>query len=249
MLTDFLVFFGTLLALLVLERAVHRSLQELMLLATADQHRATALYSLVLLPGVVLHEASHAAAALLLGVRVRKVSLLPKRQSNGIQLGFVEINRTNTLRTSIIGAAPLAAGLLALMLIGWFVFDFGKLVEAMGNGNVQRFLDTLVSIVRAPDAVLWFYVVFAVANTMMPSPSDKQGWPPVLIALAIAGVIVLLVGGMDVVRAISPFARATMRWLTAAFVITAFVDVLVVLVLWLAARAVERVSGRRLNYK
>src|SRR5262245_20568302 len=98
----FLLCFG---AVLVLERFVHRRLQEFFLLITGHMESATLFYSLVLLPGVALHEVSHAFMALVLGVKVRKLSLWPQRQRSGVvRLGYVEVLRSDNLRSSLIGA-------------------------------------------------------------------------------------------------------------------------------------------------
>lgn len=248
MLSNFLAFLAVFILVLMFERLIHRALQEVFLLLTADSYRATALYSIVLLPGVALHEASHALMAVVLGVKVRKFSLFPRKQNGGIQLGMVEINNTDAWRSSLIGAAPMLVGILALMLIGWFVFDFGQMRAALTTGQPDTFLDALLALLRTPDAFLWFYAVFAIANTMMPSPSDRQAWPSVILVMALVGGAVLFIGRMDLVRAISPFASDGLRWLLAAFVITAFIDVLVILALAAFRIFVERVSGRRLRY-
>lgn len=248
MLSNFLAFLAVFTLVLLLERVIHRALQEVMLLITADSYRATALYSIVLLPGVALHEASHALMAVVLGVKVRKFSLFPRKQNGGIQLGMVEINNTDAWRSSLIGAAPMLTGILTLMLIGWFVFDFGQMRAAITTGEFTGFLDALLAVLRTPDAFLWFYVVFAIANTMMPSPSDRQAWPSVILVMALVGAAVLFIGRMDLVRVISPFASDGLRWLLAAFVITAFIDVLVIAALITFKFFVERVSGRRLRY-
>lgn len=247
-LSNFLAFLAVFVLVLLLERVIHRALQEVMLLITADSYRATALYSLVLLPGVALHETSHALMAVLLGVKVRKFSLFPRKQGGGIQLGMVEINATDAWRSSLIGAAPMLTGIIALMLIGWYVFNFGQIRAAINTGQVNGFVEALLAIVRTPDAFLWFYAVFAIANTMMPSPSDRQAWPSVILVMALVGAMVFIIGGMTLIRAVSPVATDGLRWLMAAFAITAFIDVIVIAALFLFRALVERVSGRRLRY-
>lgn len=248
MLSDFLAFLAVFVIVLLFERVIHRALQEVMLLITADSYRATALYSLVLLPGVALHETSHALMAVVLGVKVRKFSLFPRKQGDGIQLGMVEINATDAVRSSIIGAAPMFAGIIALMLIGWQVFNFGQIRAAITTGQVNGFLEALLAIARAPDAFLWFYAVFAIANTMMPSPSDRQAWPSVILVMGFVGAVVFFIGGMDLVNFITPAVRDGLRWLLTAFAITAFIDLIVIIALALFRALVERVSGRRLRY-
>ncbi|BCX05451.1 MAG: hypothetical protein KatS3mg053_3389 [Candidatus Roseilinea sp.] len=250
MLLTFLLFLIAFGAVLVLERFVHRRLQEVFLLLTGHIEAATLLYSLVLLPGVALHEVSHAVMAALLGVRVRRLSLRPERQRNGVvRLGYVEVLRSDALRTSLIGAAPLFSGIAALILIGALVFDLGSMQLALADGSTQGVIDRLLALPRATDSWLWIYIVFAIANSMMPSSSDTQSWPPVIGFIAIFGAALLLVGGTGLISAVAPFAQDAARWLTAAFALTAFIDLVVIAALVLLARSIALLTGRRVEFK
>jgi hypothetical protein len=250
MLLTFLIFLLSFGAVLVLERHVHRRLQEVFLLITGHQETATQFYSFVLLPGVALHELSHAAMAVILGVRVRKFSLRPARQRGGtVRLGYVEVLRSDALRTSLIGAAPLFAGVIALIAIGLVVFNLGAMTAALSSEDAGNFAEQLLSILRAPDVWIWVYVVFAVANSMMPSSSDTQAWPPVIGFMALICAGLLIVGGTDLISALSPIALYLFRWLTAAFAITAFVDVIVIAVLYVLAKIIGAISGRSVEFK
>ena len=242
----FLIAFG---ALLVFERVAHRKLQEIALLLTGQADLALYLYSIPLLPGVALHELSHATMAKLLGVRVRSMSLFPQRQRGGtVRLGSVEVLRSDNVRSTLIGAAPLIAGLLVLGLIGRLAFDGSAVANALEAGNLGAIVASILATLRAPDSLLWFYVVFAIANSMMPSPSDTQSWPPVLGCLGILVATTVLVGGIDLIRTVAPAIELTLRWLAAALAITAFIDVLVVALLWAAMFILERVTGRSVEY-
>jgi hypothetical protein len=243
----FLLAFG---ALLMLERVAHRRLQEVALLITGHIDAAIYLYAIPLLPGVALHEFSHAVMARLLGVPVRRMRLLPERQRGGtVRLGSVEVLRSDSLRSSLIGAAPLLTGLLALGLIGWAAFDGTAIAAAVDGGSLRAIADSVLATLRAPDALVWFYFVFAIANSMLPSPSDTQSWPPVLGFVAAASAAAALIGGSGLIEALAPPILLTLRWLAAALAITAFVDVIVIALLWIAARGLERFMRRRVEYK
>jgi hypothetical protein len=250
MLISLVAFVAAFGVLLVLERIAHRMLQELTLLLAGQADIAVFLYSIPLLPGVALHELSHACMALLLGVQVRRVSLFPQRQPKGIvRLGAVQVSRSDHLRTSLIGGAPLLSGVLVLGLVGRLVFNGAGVTAALDRGSLAALLAQLVATTRAADALLWFYVVFTVANTMMPSSSDTQAWPPVIGFLVLVAVVAMIVGGANLVQAVEEPLRFSLRWLAAVLAITAFVDMLVIASLWLLVRLLERVTNRRIEYR
>ncbi len=249
----FLLAFG---AVWLLERQAHRRLQQVFLLLTGHIDAATLLYSFVLLPGVALHELSHAFVALLLGVKVRGFSLRMKRLPAGIiRLGYVEILRTDTLRTSLIGAAPLLAGIAALLIVGDQVFELHRITTALATFNASAITAQMLSIFSAKDAFFWIYVVFTIANGMMPSPSDTRAWPPVAAGCgAISGALTLLVyaiGGAPLLNQITATAAAgdALRWLGSVLTLTAFINAAVILMLSIVAVLLRRVTGRRTVFR
>jgi len=250
MLPALLIFLATFGAALALERTAHRRLQEVCVLLARNVDLATALYSVVLLPGVALHEVSHALMAALLGVRVRRLSLRPERQRGGtIRLGYVEVLRSDALRSSLIGAAPLFAGLAALLVIGMLVFDLEAMQLAVSEVSLAALVDALLALPRATDSWLWIYLVFAIANSMMPSASDVRAWPALVAGLALASAAALALGGASALAAFSPLALGALRWLTAIFLLTAFVNLLAVLALGLVAGVVGALTGRRVEFR
>jgi hypothetical protein len=124
-------------------------------------------------PGTVLHELSHYCAARLLQVPVGRISLVPKFQGNGLQLGSVEIGKTDFIRRFLIGIAPLLSGLTVLSAVLYIVVN-------------SRSLSALHYVVLG-------YVSLTVVNTMNLSESDLRGaWKVILIlVLAIVFVIAL----------------------------------------------------------
>jgi len=248
MLASLLAFLIAFAALLALERMAHRKLQEIALLLTGHVDAAIYLYSIPLLPGVALHELSHAVMARLLGVPVRNMTLFPQRQRGGaVRLGSVEVLRSDNVRSALIGAAPLFAGLLALSLIGLLVFDGSAVAGALVAGDPGAIAGSILATLQTPDSLLWFYIVFAIANSMMPSASDTQSWPPVIGCLSLLAAAIALFA-VDLARALAPALEMALRWLAAALAITAFIDLAVVALLWCIALVVARATGRRVEY-
>ncbi len=239
----------TLALLLLVERWIHRHLQGVMLLLTGDSEIAVALYALPLLPGIILHELSHAFAAILLGVQVGRISIRPKRAGQRVQLGFVPVEKTDVVRASLIGLAPLLTGSAVILLVGYVVFGIGTVGTALVAGDWTNTVEGLLGILEAPDAWIWAYVIFSVSNTMLPSRADRQAWRPVILFLLLVGVSVWVVGlGPAVVEGVSAPLTTALRWLTAMYAFTIAVDLPFVLLLALGERLLERVKRLRVEY-
>jgi hypothetical protein len=235
--------------LVLLERWIHQH-HGVALLATQHDDAAVLLYALPLLPGVMLHEFSHWLVARLLGVKTAGMSLLPQRQRDGhVRLGSVTIYQTDVIRASLIGVAPLISGSLVVILMGQWVFGVGALGEALQSGQVEAITLALWSALRAPDMWLWLYLLFAVANAMLPSESDRETWPPVILFLAVVAVAVYILGFSSFLLDLAPLATLALRWLAVAFSLTIVADVPFVIVIALAERMLSAASGHRVYYK
>jgi hypothetical protein len=249
LLSSFLWFLGTLILLVLVQRWVHRHLHGVAYLFSRQADMALMLYSLPLLPGVALHELSHAIMAALLGVKTANLTVIPQRQSDGhVRLGSVQVERVDAVRSSLIGLAPLVAGSVAILLIIRFAFGMESIGDAVQRGDLAALLASLGGLLRAPDAWVWLYLLFAIANAMMPSPSDRETWPPVilfsllLLSLAVAFGLNSAIAGLGVV------VDQILRWLAAAFTITLIVDAPFILVIFLIEATSSRALGRRVEY-
>jgi hypothetical protein len=244
---------ATLALLLLAERWIHRHLQGTALLLTGDREFAVMLYALPLLPGILLHELSHACMATILGVQVGRISICPKLANKRIQLGFIPVEKTDVVRASLIGLAPLLAGSIVILLIGYLAFGIGMLGTALAAGNWNHLITEFLKMLRAPDIWIWAYVIFAVSNTMIPSRSDRQTWTPVFLFLLLIGVLIWVSGlGSVVAESVAPLAVAPLTtalyWLTAMYVFTIAVDLPFILLIALTEELLGRMKGVRVEY-
>jgi hypothetical protein len=233
---------AALIPLLLLERWIHRHLQGVALLLMGDPEVAVWLYALPLLPGVVLHEVSHALVGFLLGAQVGRPSVFPVREGKRIQLGFVPVEATGPLRTTFIGLAPLVAGCLTLLLIGHLRLGLGTVGALLAAGNWRAALAGLAQVPHSRDAWVWAYLAFAVSNTMLPSRSDLRAWPALLLLLlGTAGLVAALGLGAAVAGAL--------RWLAIACALTLLVDLPFALLILGAEWGLGRVRGMKVEYQ
>lgn len=121
------------------------------------------IYFLLFFPGVAIHELSHFLMASLLLVPTGEISLLPDEK----RMGSIEIAKTDPVRQSLVGLAPLMIGTIVL-----------------------------TAIFRSPyqENLLFLYLIFSVSNTMFTSQSDRRAWAGLFAWLAIIFMLVYLFG-------------------------------------------------------
>lgn len=188
-----LVLFGV--PLLGLQRGLHREVQAILLLLTRRREITIALFSLIFLPGVFLHETSHYLMARMLGVRTGRFSIVPQAMPDGrLQLGYVETAVSDWLRDSLIGMAPLLLGGAFVAYAGLAHLGLAEVWEGARSQGLQAAAGLLPGIYNQPDFWLWFYLTFAVSSTMLPSASDRRAWLPLGLSVGLLGGASLLAG-------------------------------------------------------
>jgi hypothetical protein len=188
---------ASLVLFLLVQRWLHQQIQILFYLLTRRMNLALTLFALLFLPGVLLHETSHFVVARLLGVRTRKFSLIPQVTVDAkLKLGYVETARADVFRDTLIGAAPLLVGGAVVAFLGINQLGIAPLFDLASKGQWDAFWAALASVPDRPDFWLWFYLTFTISSMMLPSPSDRQAWLPVLlVALGITGLALLAGAG------------------------------------------------------
>ncbi len=236
--------------LLLADRWLHRHLQGLMLLLANDEEIALWLYALVLLPGVALHELSHALVATLVGVKIGRIGIFPRKMGKRIQLGFVPVAQTDFLRASLIGAAPFFIGGLTVILLGAWIFQTPQIVAALGANDWLGALQGLKEALGARDAFLWAYILFAISNTLMPSRADAHAWPLLGVVLAALMGLIALLGYQDaLLNGLGALLSRGVRWLILLGGSTLLADLPFFALIWLLEHIVARLRGVRLVYR
>lgn len=186
---------GILVALLFLQRVLHREMQAIFLISTRNPGITMGAFSLIFFPGVFLHEFSHLIVAKLLGVRTGRFSLIPEPLPDGrLQLGYVEAAQSDILRDSLVGAAPLIVGTLFVAFAAIDRLHLVVMWDTLRTGEWSLFLLGLQALPGIPDFWVWFYLTFAVSSTMMPSESDRHAWMPLGLVAAALLVLAVLAG-------------------------------------------------------
>lgn len=232
---------------LLLQQWLHRHIQSLTLALTGNPGCAIRALFYVLLPGVVLHEASHYLAARLLLVRVNGINVgIGRAKNSTVSLGSVNIQRADPIRESLIGVAPFVIGIVAIWLVmgeGFDLWPSGGLAFMPMLQVVQQY---------AHDWTTWLdlYLIFAVSTVMIPSESDREPWGPVITIFVLLAAILFLLGWTpNIPPNIVAQARNLIDALSFALGVAVVVNGVVAIALWLLERTVEQISGKPLAFR
>ncbi len=243
-----LIYFGIcLLLFLLVQRWLHSELQAILLLLTRKPQLTVGLFSLLFFPGVLLHECSHWIAAVILRVKTRRFSVIPRVLPGGkIRMGYVETTATDPLRDALIGAAPLITGLAVTAAVGASRLGLLPLAETAFQGRWGDFLTGLRAIPGVQDFWLWFYLAFTVSSTMLPSAADRKAWLPVLLTVAGAVALAVLAGaGGWMLAHVAPAVDQGLRMLALIFAISLIIHLILAVPAWLLRLFISRISGLR----
>lgn len=150
-------------------------LQATSLLLFASKQPGLWFYTILMLPGTILHELSHWLMAEILQVRTREISILPEDGDGEQRLGSVQTSRSGPLRGFLIGIAPFVTGLAVLSLLGYFL--------RIGWGVYHPAWLALI-----------IYGLVVVGSSMLISRADRRYWPFMLLLLAVLAAIILVTG-------------------------------------------------------
>lgn len=195
------LFIGATLAFILVRRVLYVDMLRLLMAITRNPLTAHKIHFVLVFPGVLLHELSHYLVLRLMGVHC-KLALGVEMQQDFVIYGHVDFYESdvNGIKHFISGIMPLITGLTAITLIAVNLMGVPSIKSIIATGGAIDF-----SSVWAQVGTWWFwlafYLVFAIASEMIPSPSDRRYWLHL-------GVLIL------VLLALSLFTKTT-GWLLA----------------------------------
>jgi hypothetical protein len=227
-------------------RWIHKHLQGLGLLTTNNPQGAVMVYYVALLPGVILREGCQWLVAKALRVKVKKFRLWPEKQKRGeIRLGLVEIDdMTDTVRATAVGIIPTLLGLMVIAAISG-IFKTEALAAAVTTGDTPTILSGVGVFLSTTDFWLWVYLIFAIANAMLPEEHDRINWwillgamAAIVVALLVLDLGILLQAGLN--GPLAQLANTMSLVLSLSLLIDLFFIVLISVAEWILSRALNR---------
>jgi hypothetical protein len=246
---DGFIFFAlSLIVLILIQRLLQREIQIFLLLTTGRTHLAIGIYSILLLPGVFIHELSHLLMAIILRVRVLKISFVPEVNKKGrIRLGFVQTAKTDVVRDSLIGLAPFLVGLFFVALIGIFIFGVENRIYPTGLDYLSFILNTMQKLPEIKDFGIWFYLAFAISTTMFPSESDRQSWKIIILSMLFILVIVVISGFGDwMIVHLYPIINQWLFSLSLILLGSLIIHIILIIPIWIIRQVIMGLFGYRL---
>jgi hypothetical protein len=247
LLDGFLWLLLSLVPLLVLQRLLHRELQLILALFIRPVDLALWFYAFLFFPGVLLHEGSHFLAAKLMGVRTYHFSLIPRWvDEDALSFGHVVLQSSGACSSAVIGAAPLITGGLFVALVGLVHLNLPAVWDAIWLGDGVALAAAWQALLERPAFWLWFYLLFTVSSTMLPSASDRQGWLPfMLVLLLLLGVSLLAGAGPWMLAHLSAPLNQGLRLVAAVFAVSAGVHLVLLLPCYVLRKLLLRIRGLR----
>lgn len=251
MLFSILILAILLVALIGARNVIASHLQGITYLVTGKKRLGLFLYSLMFLPGVIVHEISHFFVAAFLGVRTGDIHIFPsgKTEDGNERLGSVQVAKSDIFRSSLIGIAPLIIG--SIVIIALTTWQFPDLLKSLMT--FERPLNQLLiesgKIFTEPLNFVWIYLIFAISNTMFVSKSDRRAWPALIIVLAILTIVAIIIGIADPISDLiyEPLLIG-INILTTAFFITLIIDVIFLVPLLGFESLIQNLKHKRITY-
>jgi hypothetical protein len=189
------------------------------------------LYSLLVLPGTIIHELSHWIVAEVLGVRTGQISIFPDLDTGAStrRLGSVATAKSDPFRAFLIGIAPFISGLAILAVLGTLLSD--------GWGVFAWWINALI-----------IYGIMVIGNGMMISESDRRTWPFIIVFLLIVWVFL----AKQTIFDLTPFLYSlslTLKSLISVLLVTAGLNLVMIVGSYAIRKLIERLTGKRIIHK
>jgi len=228
-----------------IQAKLHRELKLFFYLVLRKDSYADMLFYILFFPGILVHESSHWLMAKLMRVPTGKLSLIPRNLPNGkLRLGYVETQKSDWFRDSLIGAAPLITGCI---ITGWIANTFWStpvIAHAIALGDMQTLKQLITFVYSGSYFWVWFYLVFTISSMMLPSESDRNSWSPVILIFAVFILALIITGAGGWLESnLLPLLNPILTSLSTVFAVSLSLHIILLIPVWLFREGLEKLAG------
>ena len=185
-------------------------------------------YSLIFLPGTIIHELSHWVVAEVLQVRTGEITIFPdlSRIEDTYRLGSVATVKSDPFRGFLIGVAPFFSGLIICLVLGHFL--------QIGWGTYSWWTLSLI-----------IYGIIVISNSMLISKEDRRTWPFIIVFLTLIFTLISKYYPSLFIAHNSSFIKIFSS-LNNILGVTAGLNLVMIVGLYSLRRVVEKIIKRRI---
>ncbi|PJF27953.1 MAG: hypothetical protein CUN52_13835, partial [Phototrophicales bacterium] len=235
-----------------LEQWLHQHIFKVGWLIFKNFQHTTLIYYTFFLPGVILNQLVYWLVAGVLDVRADRAIRLPEKQEVAeLKLNFIKLSKkASPAKVSIISLSPFLAGLLFILIAMNHIFHVNT-AFADFDGTLNSFFTSIGRITSIPDFWLWAYLLFTVANTMMPDFKQIYGLRVILTIIGVIFLILLVIGvGDEIANAtINGPILSLLNTLSGAFAFVIVIDIVAIGILAIIENSIEFVTGDSATFK
>lgn len=155
-------------------------------------HRTFAIvWSVIFLPGTIIHEISHFFAAAMTGTHTGRIEIFPTLPRGGIgqeeapkniHLGSVQTQELGLFRGFLVGSAPLLVG-LGIMVWLAHITEISSFIASLDPSTPLRMTERILPFFQ-------LYLFFNVANSLFLSWVDlKHALPLIIVGVLLGGIL------------------------------------------------------------
>lgn len=212
-----------------LRRRMVFELQGSGLLLFRSERAGIVLYSILTLPGTILHELSHFLVAEILQVRTGEITIIPSFDDSGSvreeRLGSVATADSGLIRGFLIGIAPFVTGIGSLIVMGYYL--------EIGWSAYPWWVIALL-----------IYGLIVVGNSMLISRSDRKTWPVIAIFLLLI-VTASYWSGLRLAPQTLDTINSVISRINMALGVTLGLNLAMIVGLYVLRRSIEKITKRR----
>ena len=249
---DILLLVVATVILFFIRKWIQVRIQGLVLLMGGSRKTAVYVYSLLFLPGVIIHEITHFLTAALLGVRTGDISIFPEidddPSDSRVALGSVKVAKTDFIRGSIIGATPFIVGCIAIYALVHIYFAYW--IEFFQSKDPAVLLAYYSSFQFNLIQIVILYLILAIGNTMFVSKEDTRSWPVLaIIALVFLGLTIATGNWGRLESSVMPLLTRVSQALLSSFVFVIIADMVMAGFLFGWQKLLERLTKKRVVFR